>query len=134
MLVAAKLALFATFSEAAAALVSAPPELNTSVVAVLAPASCVDEFSVIDTALPTKVRLPKLTGAVLPSVMFALPALKLALPPTLMAPLFAIAPALLTERLPMPPSLTPAIVSGAVFVKLMLPLAALLALKLLIAL
>src|SRR5438309_815612 len=50
MLVALRLALFVTFSDALAALVSAPAELNSRLFAVLVPESCVAESSAIDTA------------------------------------------------------------------------------------
>jgi hypothetical protein len=100
MLVPEKLALLVTLSDAPAALVMAPAEVNARLPAVLAPASCVAELSLITTASPTKLRLPKLTGAVPPRVMLAIPALKRALPPTSIAPLFAIMPAAVIDALP----------------------------------
>src|SRR5258708_16300882 len=100
MLVPVKLALLMTLSDAPAALVIAPAEVNTRLPAVLVPASWVDEASLIDTALPTKVRLPKLTGAPLPSVIFPLPALKLALPLMLRAPVLAIGNVSVSAKLP----------------------------------
>ena len=87
MLAAVSSALPLTLRDAPAAFVNAPPELSTSVVALLEPESCVPDPDVMVTTGAVKLRPVRLAAAVLPRVTSALPALKLATPPTLMAPL-----------------------------------------------
>ena len=89
-----------TFSPAPAALVSAPPEVNVSVLAVLEPVSCVAELVLIETTDPENVRLLTSADAALPSVMFELPALKFALPVTLTTPLLVMGPAAVISAVP----------------------------------